>query len=152
MPWIWLTHGISSHDSGGLQDMDLVLRVKWCKARARHNWWQEEIQLLLVEMEHVLTFLAWEARQWDKRATLRMVERLEFVEGLITYENRQAAIHRALSTSFLGMWRNVGALVSAGLDDGAEGQQDDRPSIDEPPHEDGPSIDKPPHEDLDGVD
>ncbi|KAG2358630.1 hypothetical protein BDR07DRAFT_1452640 [Suillus spraguei] len=107
MPWIWLTHGISSHDSEGLQD---TLRIEWCKARARHNRWQEEIQLLLVEMQRVLAFLAWEARQWDERATLRMVERLEFAEGLITYANRQAAIRRALSASFSGMWRDVGAL------------------------------------------
>ncbi|KAG1875869.1 hypothetical protein C8R48DRAFT_745561 [Suillus tomentosus] len=107
MPWIWLTHGISSHDSEGLQD---TLRVEWCKARARHNRWQEEIQLLLVEMQRVLAFLAWEARQWDKRATLRMVERSEYAEGLIAYANRQAAIRRGLSASFLGMWRDVGAL------------------------------------------
>ncbi|KAG2353833.1 hypothetical protein BDR07DRAFT_1454358 [Suillus spraguei] len=97
MPWIWLTHGISLHDSEGLQD---TLRVEWCKARARHNRWQEEIQLLLVEMQ----------AQWDERATLRMVERLEFAEGLIAYANRQAAICRALSASFSGMWRDVGAL------------------------------------------
>ncbi|KAG2341292.1 hypothetical protein BDR05DRAFT_977042 [Suillus weaverae] len=110
MPWIWLTHGISSHDSEGLQD---------------------KIQLLLVEMQRVLAFLAWEARQWDEQATLHMIEQLEFAEGLIAYANRQAAIHRALSASFSGMWRDVGALVSAGLDD---------------------SIDEPPHEDLDRVD
>ncbi|KAG2137098.1 uncharacterized protein EDB93DRAFT_1242270 [Suillus bovinus] len=138
MPWIWLTHGISSHDSEGLQD---TLRIEWCKARARHNRWQEEIQLLLVEMQRVLAFLAWEARQWDERATLRMVERSEYAEGLIAYANCQASICRSLSASFSGMWRDVGALVSAGLDYGAEGEQDDRPSIDEPPHED-----------LDGVD
>ncbi|KAG2144545.1 hypothetical protein DEU56DRAFT_883917 [Suillus clintonianus] len=143
MPWIWLTHGISSHDSEGLQD---TLRVEWCKARARHNRWQEEIQLLLVEMQRVLAFLAWEARQWDERATLRMVERSEYAEGLIAYANRQAAIRRGLSASFSEMWRDVGALVSAGLDYGAEGEQDDGPSIDR--H----SIDEPPHEDLDGVD
>ncbi|KAG2359746.1 hypothetical protein BDR07DRAFT_1452251 [Suillus spraguei] len=47
----------------GLQD---PLRVEWCKARARHNRWEEEIQLLLVEMQRMLAFLAWEARQWDK--------------------------------------------------------------------------------------
>ncbi|KAG1854315.1 hypothetical protein C8R48DRAFT_609911, partial [Suillus tomentosus] len=124
----------------------VTLCIEWCKARARHNWWQEEIQLLLVEMQRVLAFLAWEARQWDERATLRMVERSEYVEGLIAYANCQAAIRRGLSASFSGMWRDVGALVSAGLDYGAEGEQDDRPAIN------GPSIDEPPHEDLNGVD
>ncbi|KAG1722596.1 uncharacterized protein EDB91DRAFT_1240203 [Suillus paluster] len=112
MPWIWLTHGISSHDSKGLQD---TLCVEWCKARARHNWWEEEIQLLLVEMQRVLAFLAWEARQWDERATLHMVEWSEYAEGLIAYANRQGAIHHGLSASFSGMWRDVGALKMLNL-------------------------------------
>ncbi|KAG1844478.1 hypothetical protein F4604DRAFT_1884448 [Suillus subluteus] len=112
MSWIWRTHGISSHDGEGLQD---TLRVEWCKARARQNWWKEEILLLLVEMRRVLAFLACEAKQWDERATLRMVERSEYAEGLIAYANCQAAIRCDLSASFSGMWRDVGGLISMGL-------------------------------------
>ncbi|KAG1734228.1 uncharacterized protein EDB91DRAFT_1238442 [Suillus paluster] len=100
MSWIWLTHGISSHDSEGLQDS---LRVEWCKTRARHTRWLEEIQLLLVEMHRVLAFFTWEAKCWDERAILRVVDRSEDAEGLIAYGKRQAAIHRALSASFSEM-------------------------------------------------
>ncbi|KAG1759135.1 hypothetical protein EDD22DRAFT_981161 [Suillus occidentalis] len=138
MSWIWLTHGISLHDSEGLQDS---LRVEWCKTRARHTRWLEEIQLLLVEMRRVLAFFAWEAKCWDERRILREVDRSEYAEGLTAYAKRQAAVRRALSASFSEMWSNVGALVNAGLDDGAEDQEDD-----------GPSIDGLPREDLDGVD
>ncbi|KAG1727375.1 uncharacterized protein EDB91DRAFT_1086447 [Suillus paluster] len=49
MSWIWLTQGISSDDTEGMQEL-VALRVEWCKARARHNRWSEEIQLLLEEM------------------------------------------------------------------------------------------------------
>ncbi|KAG1844382.1 hypothetical protein F4604DRAFT_1596194 [Suillus subluteus] len=131
MSWIWLTHGISLHHSEGLQDS---LRVEWCKTRARHTRWLEEIQLLLVEMRRVLAFFAWEAKCWDERQILRVVDRSEYAEGLTAYAKRQAAVRRALSASFLEMWSNVGALVNAGLDDGAEDQEDDRPSIDGLPH------------------
>ncbi|KAG1821349.1 hypothetical protein EV424DRAFT_1511830 [Suillus variegatus] len=140
MSWIWLTHGISSesHDSEGLQDS---LRVEWCKTRARHTRWLEEIQLLRVEMHRVLAFFAWEANCWDKRATLRIVDWSEDTEGLTAYAKRQAAIRRALSAHFSEMWSNVGVLVSAGLDDGAEDREDNGPSIDEPPREDLDEVD-----------
>ncbi|KAG1886583.1 hypothetical protein F4604DRAFT_1917395 [Suillus subluteus] len=138
MLWIWLTHGISLHHSEGLQDS---LRVEWCKTQARHTRWLEEIQLLLVEMCRVLAFFAWEAKCWDERQILRVVDRSEYAEVLTAYAKRQAAVRRALSASFSEMWSNVGALVNAGLDDGAEDQEDD-----------GPSIDGLPREDVDGID
>ncbi|KAG1875913.1 hypothetical protein C8R48DRAFT_745573 [Suillus tomentosus] len=63
---IWLTQGISTDDSDRLQDckspflttlsnglMDtshLALCIEWCKTRAQHNRWFEEIQLLSEEM------------------------------------------------------------------------------------------------------
>ncbi|KAG1760000.1 hypothetical protein EDD22DRAFT_980836 [Suillus occidentalis] len=114
MSWIWLTHGISLHDSKGLQDS---LRVEWCKTRARHTRWLEEIQLLLVEMRCVLAFFAWEAKCWDEQQILREVDQSEYAEGLMAYAKRQAAVRCALSTSFSEMWSNVGALVNASLDD-----------------------------------
>ncbi|KAG1861288.1 hypothetical protein F4604DRAFT_1684099 [Suillus subluteus] len=61
-------------------------------------------------------------------------------------------------------WWKLNSLLGHGnsvsychcLDYGAEGEQDDGPSIDGPsidgPSIDGPSIDEPPHKDLDGVD
>ncbi|KAG1858005.1 hypothetical protein DFJ58DRAFT_876969, partial [Suillus subalutaceus] len=83
-----------------------ALRVEWCKTRARHTRWLEEIQLLLVEMRHVLAFFAWEAECWDERGTLRVVDRSEDAEGLTAYAKRQAAVRCALSASFSEMWSN----------------------------------------------
>ncbi|KAG1892824.1 hypothetical protein F4604DRAFT_1913518 [Suillus subluteus] len=158
MPWIWLTQGISADDSDRLQDyksslfttfsnglMDtshLALRIKWCKTRARHNWWFEEIQLLLEEMRCIIEFLAWQAKWWDEQATLRVAERSVDVEGLAAYAKRQATIRRSLSARFQALWGNVPTLVSANLDDiTADG-----------PAEEGTFIDAPSHEDLDYVD
>ncbi|KAG1855621.1 hypothetical protein F4604DRAFT_1932269 [Suillus subluteus] len=66
MSWIWLTYGISDDDSEGLQDL---LRVEWCKARARRDRWVEEMQLLLQEMQWILLFLNWQAHQWDEHTS-----------------------------------------------------------------------------------
>ncbi|KIK47784.1 hypothetical protein CY34DRAFT_73368, partial [Suillus luteus UH-Slu-Lm8-n1] len=139
MPWIWRTHGISVDDSDGLQDS---LRIEWCKTRARHNRWFEEIQLLLEEMRRVLEFLAWQAKLWDEWTTLRVAEWSADVEGLAAYAKRQAAIRQSLAARFRALWGNVPTLVSANLDD----------TMADGPVEEGPFIDAPPHEDLDYVD
>ncbi|KAG2109753.1 hypothetical protein DEU56DRAFT_920292 [Suillus clintonianus] len=65
MSWLWLTYGLADDDSEGLQDS---LRIEWCKARAHRDRWVEEMQLLLEEMQRILLFLDWQARQWDERA------------------------------------------------------------------------------------
>ncbi|KAG2058703.1 hypothetical protein BDR06DRAFT_980165 [Suillus hirtellus] len=80
MSWIWLTHGISSDDSKGLQDS---LHVEW---------WLEEVQLLLEEMRHVLAFLNWQGDSWESCATLPAVEQPEEKEGMIAYACHQAHI------------------------------------------------------------
>ncbi|KAG1855591.1 hypothetical protein F4604DRAFT_1883229 [Suillus subluteus] len=67
MSWIWLTHGVSVDDCAGLQDS---LHIEWCKARACHNRWHEEIWLLMEEMQHVLAFLKWHIQWWEEWATL----------------------------------------------------------------------------------
>ncbi|KAG1719439.1 uncharacterized protein EDB91DRAFT_1240601 [Suillus paluster] len=107
MSWIWLTHGISSDDSEGLQDS---LRVEWCKARARRNRWLEEVQLLLEEMRRILAFLTWQGDYWESCATLPTVEQPEEKEGVIAYAHRQAHIRRALLAAFAEHWKRVPQL------------------------------------------
>ncbi|KAG1762145.1 hypothetical protein EDD22DRAFT_979916 [Suillus occidentalis] len=104
MSWIWLTHGVSANDSAGLQD---ALRVEWCKARARHNRWCEEIRLLMEEMRRVLAFLKWHIQWWEERATLRTFARAEETEGFVAYAKRQGAVRRALLMSFEDRWAGV---------------------------------------------
>ncbi|KAG2144653.1 uncharacterized protein EDB93DRAFT_1241226 [Suillus bovinus] len=135
MSWIWLTHGISADNNEGLQDS---LRMEWCKARARHNRWSEEILLLLEEMERVLRFLDWQAAQWDSLASRPFFEPLkeEVEEGFVAYAFRQAHIRRRLAAVFKESWRTVPDLVASGLDADLLVKEDDGPSLDEPPCED----------------
>ncbi|KAG2120428.1 uncharacterized protein F5147DRAFT_741483 [Suillus discolor] len=110
MSWIWLMHGVSADDSAGLQDS---LHVEWCKARARHNRWHEEIQLLMEEMRRVLAFLKWYIQWWEECATLRTFVRAEETEGFVAYAKRQGAVCRALLTSFEDRWAGVAGLVES---------------------------------------
>ncbi|KAG1888985.1 uncharacterized protein F5891DRAFT_1131915 [Suillus fuscotomentosus] len=89
MSWIWLTHGVSTDNSAGLQDCE-----------ARHNRWHEEIQLLMKEMQHVLAFLKWHIQWWEERATLQTFVRAEETEGFVAYAKCQGAVRRALLMSF----------------------------------------------------
>ncbi|KAG1836053.1 hypothetical protein DFJ58DRAFT_735266 [Suillus subalutaceus] len=135
MSLIWLTHGISADNNEGLQDS---LRMEWCKARAHHNRWSEEILLLLEEMERVLRFLDWQAAQWDSLASRPFVEPLkeEVEEGFVAYAFRQVHIRHRLAAVFKESWRTVPDLVASGLDADLLVEEDDGPSLDEPPCED----------------
>ncbi|KAG2117124.1 uncharacterized protein F5147DRAFT_768503 [Suillus discolor] len=135
MSWIWWTHGVSADDSAGLQDS---LRVEWCKARARHNRWHEEIQLLMEEMHRVLAFLKWHIKWWEERATLRTFVRSEDAEGFVAYAKRQGAVRRALLTSFENRWASVPALVESAysnldIAEDASYDRDEGPSLEAPP-------------------
>ncbi|KAG0692078.1 hypothetical protein DFH29DRAFT_985953 [Suillus ampliporus] len=132
MSWIWLTHSISTNDNEGLQDCSLriALHMEWCKARARHNRWVEEIQLLLEEMQCL--------RQWDSQASRSSSKqpKEEEEEGFVAYARRQAHTHRRLAAVFKESWRKVPDLIATGLDEDLLVEEDDGPSLDEPPCED----------------
>jgi hypothetical protein len=139
MSWIWLTHGVSANDSAGLQD---ALCVEWCKARARHNRWYEEIRLLMEEMRCVLAFLKWHIQWWEERATLRTFARAEETEGFVAYAKHQGAARRALLMSFEDRWAGVPVLVESAY--GNADIVEDTLYCDE-----GPSLEAPPLEDID---
>ncbi|KAG1764616.1 hypothetical protein EDD22DRAFT_951547 [Suillus occidentalis] len=114
MSWIWLTHGISSDDSEGLQDS---LRVEWCKAQARHNRWLEE------------------GDSWELCATLPTIEQPEEKEGMIAYAYRQAHIRRGLVAAFAEHWKRVPQLVASNFDFDPSADDVDGVSLDAPPCE-----------------
>ncbi|KAF7288787.1 CxC2 domain-containing protein [Mycena indigotica] len=61
--WIWnVGQGV---DQAELHDS---FRVEWCKARARKERWDEEVELLREEMKRVLRYLRWEQQEWQRRA------------------------------------------------------------------------------------
>ncbi|KAG2047143.1 hypothetical protein BDR06DRAFT_976975 [Suillus hirtellus] len=105
MLWIWLTHGISSGDSKGLQDS---LHIKWCKARGD---------------------------SWESCATLPAVKQPEEKEGMIAYACRQAHIRRGLVAAFAEHWKRVPQLVASNLDDNPSADDVKGVSLDAPPCE-----------------
>lgn len=96
-----------------------MLRVEWCKARARAFRWSEEVLLLLEEMRRVVAYHTWHARWWDDLSYVREDLSAPCEEGYAAYAFRQASIRRALSGNCSLLWRNVPAFV-AGLIEATE--------------------------------
>ncbi|KAF6763520.1 hypothetical protein DFP72DRAFT_986476 [Ephemerocybe angulata] len=118
MTWIWRTGDIGD----SLDDAsETVLRIEWCKSRARAHRWQEECHLLAEEMRRTAVFLKSEENGWVKRAeaaastsisltvesaprdTLPVLERLALdektilLQGKVAYAHKQADIRRRMA-------------------------------------------------------
>ncbi|KAG1885233.1 hypothetical protein F4604DRAFT_1918904 [Suillus subluteus] len=98
--WIWKTSGFNSNELG-LQDL---LRVEWCKARARAHHWEEEVQLLWEEMRRIVAFLDWQAGWWDLQGPRRAFNSLQAEEGALAYAQRQANLRRQMVIHIKSMW------------------------------------------------
>ncbi|KAF8191381.1 hypothetical protein BJ912DRAFT_836073, partial [Pholiota molesta] len=66
LSWIWRHAGVGDQmqGDGALHD---ILRVEWCKSRARQDHWREEVELLQEEMRHVQESLVHQATAWRER-------------------------------------------------------------------------------------
>jgi hypothetical protein len=82
----------------------LAIHIEWLKARARKNRWTKEVDLLREEMRRVLRFLEWRAEWWESRLTKWEGLDTAVVDGLSAYALRQAALHKSISTAFMGKW------------------------------------------------
>ncbi|KAJ7028789.1 hypothetical protein C8F04DRAFT_1265542 [Mycena alexandri] len=99
--WIWTVAGIAGPDA----DLEDALRIEWSKAYARVNRWQEELDILQVEYERVLTTFDYEAARWDKRAeSVAMGLNWEEVDGARALARRQAAMYRGLKARGEKTW------------------------------------------------
>ena len=89
-----------------------VLRIEWCKARARAHRWQEECMLLKEEMRRVLQFFDSEVLQWNKLAGQDPNENIpESQEGCRAYAYRQASIRLAMREHCVNTWCDVPKTV-----------------------------------------
>ncbi|KAE9393382.1 hypothetical protein BT96DRAFT_773708, partial [Gymnopus androsaceus JB14] len=70
----------------------LGLRVEWCKARARAQRYQEELELVDEEMGRAIAFTRWRADWWLKQIGLRQTVTAEVRDGLEAYGREQSAI------------------------------------------------------------
>ncbi|KIM87958.1 hypothetical protein PILCRDRAFT_44104, partial [Piloderma croceum F 1598] len=104
--WIWFQ--TSGHEDMSDPLMQAALRVKWAKAKARADRWEEEVILLDEEMRRVLVFCGWKNTWWKEQIVNRPEGSVgvspELVEGLSAYAESQAAMETALAMSFAGKW------------------------------------------------
>lgn len=97
-----------------------VIRIEWCKARARALRWSEEVELLQEEMRRVLQFLTVQAQWWEDQGTRewppasQSESSLAALEGRMAYARQQASLRRSLHAHFTHMWRYVAQYVALG--------------------------------------
>jgi hypothetical protein len=88
--------------------------LQWLRSRARANRWDEEVELLVVEMRRVARFLEYERERWNSAAKRRDVSsevlpagQGPLMEGLTAYAYRQADLRNRLRCHFDHLWHHV---------------------------------------------
>lgn len=106
--WIWST-AIQTSTSAEDPDLNIALRVEWCKAQERANRYEEEVELVVEEMRRVLVTLKLNASDWDERAASFHCPFLDpvVVSGAIAYAYKQADVQRKLFEVFLNDWYDI---------------------------------------------
>ncbi|KAJ7049499.1 hypothetical protein C8F01DRAFT_1352483 [Mycena amicta] len=102
--WIWSVGG--EPDSQELHDS---VRVQWTKAKARHDRWVEEVEIVWEEMRRVLWCLETVQREWRGRAEGRNEGDAELAAGARAYAMRQQAIYQHVALSFRAQWSTSAA-------------------------------------------
>jgi len=78
--------------------------VEWCRTRARHLRWVEEVGLLREEMRRVLAFMVWHEKWWNERRQLWNDLSAANHEGMVAYAARQAALRHTIHEDFKARW------------------------------------------------
>ncbi|KAJ7490188.1 hypothetical protein B0H11DRAFT_1719325 [Mycena galericulata] len=123
LSWIWTAQGALESDE---EELHASIRVEWCRAKARKNRWEEEVELLREEARRVVRYLEWQVRWWNERAVMRESESEEMRGGLAAYGKKSAAAFAHLASHFrheLGV--SVEGTVRAIVLGDGEGDDDD---------------------------
>jgi len=94
------------------------MRVEWCKAIARTERFQEEVELVVEEMKRTLLFFKWTAGQWEQLGEARGSEKMDEGTrvGIKAYTTRKAALYHQLVEAFIQDWYECLQLKSLGSD------------------------------------
>lgn len=90
------------------------MRSPYCKAKARHRRWKEEVALLCEEMRRVAQFFLWKHDEWSSLRNLRGGASDGVLEGANAYAARQANMWEALARRCVKRWQR--ALESVSLE------------------------------------
>lgn len=92
-----------------------MLRIEWCKSRARARRWSEEVELLLEEMRRVCSFLDWQAGWWDSQAHRWDGLEVQQEEAIAAYAKRQGRLRRDMKERFTMQWAYVQQYAELGV-------------------------------------
>ena len=108
--WIWST-AIQTSTSVDDPDLNVTLRVEWCKAQERAKRYEEEVELVIEEMRQTLVTFELNACDWDERAASPYHHDSPLdpgvVSGATAYAYKQADIQRKLVGVFLDDWYDI---------------------------------------------
>jgi len=116
--WIWRSFSPSEI---GINDRQLqsVMRAEWCKAVARAERFEEEVELTVEEMRRTLLSFKWTADHWECLGEARVGEPTmdeDTTAGIRAYAARQAALYHRLIKVFIQDWYECLELKSLGSD------------------------------------
>lgn len=103
LSWIWWTTPVSVKD--GTDPDNELLRVEWCKSRARVARAREELRYVKEDMRRTMAFLGWKEQWWRSQRHRRSNVDPELQEGLKAYALKQEYIQRGLSNKFRTIWK-----------------------------------------------
>ena len=107
--WIWST-AINTSTSAEDSDLDITLRVEWCKDQERAKRY-EELELVIEEMRRTLVTFELNACDWEQKAASasNFATCLDpaTVSGAIAYAHKQADVQRKLIKVFLSDWYGI---------------------------------------------
>jgi hypothetical protein len=107
--WIWMVVANSANASSDpnkrvTEEYEAAMRVEWARTIARAERWEEEFELLSVEMVRTLLFLEWKAVDWEKKGTQHTNTTVDLQHGLQAYARKQAMVYRNLGKTFRSKW------------------------------------------------
>jgi hypothetical protein len=97
--------------------------VKWSKAKAHAEHWEEEVILLDEEIRCILQYCNWKVKWWRDQQSLRTHDATDAIlsEGLRAFSEQQAAQELDIAQDWEENWRAVRAhaqLIIDGILDG----------------------------------
>ncbi|KAJ7062089.1 hypothetical protein C8F01DRAFT_124048, partial [Mycena amicta] len=101
MSWIWTAPGAFDNEEQQLHD---TMRVEWCRALARKERWNEEVQLLEEEMRRVLRYLIWGEEWWKNQGSRREGLDAELDSALRAYSLKRAEEYQRLMVQYRLKW------------------------------------------------
>ncbi|KAJ7576306.1 hypothetical protein C8J56DRAFT_800426, partial [Mycena floridula] len=87
-----------------------AVRVEWAKAQVRKERWSEEVLILKEEMRHVIRFLLWQEKEWNRRGERDDDDAdVALASGLGAYTSRQADFAASTRCCFEDLWTHKAA-------------------------------------------